>query len=348
MAQGAQRLGVASQKRLAGGVLLLDPYPAGEHAGDQPLVIAHERVLCGLTQLATDARLDAIRLGGHLAHKGIQIRVDDHESLGVLGAQPLGDHLVGHAVPLHMVAPVKEQDGVRVRALGVPGDLAIQLASDALGIGGQHVARRASHGVGKGAVTGMAKAKGGEHGAIGAFPEQRALVPGIDAPPDEGAHQPESSIDLRQLAVVAKHIAGKAGAGGLAAQRAGHLPSQPQVAHQRFTRDQELVRHGIPGPDDEPALAGALHDLLAALGAHLQVILQQDGLAVRLEGTFQLAGVPALQDAVHELDQAVTELLKGLVPLTVPVGAEHIMATAWSRHERYLLLWRMRHGSDRR
>ena len=94
------------------------------------------------------------------------------------------------------------------------------------------------------------------------------------------------------------------------------------VTHQRLAGNEKLVGQHVPGADDELAFTGEALDQAAALRPHLQVILQDDRLAVALEWAAQLIAFPAGDDAIQQANQPVAVVLEGLIPLSVPVGAE--------------------------
>ncbi len=154
----------------------------------------------------------------------------------------------------------------------------------------------------------------------------------VGATPNETAPDPKASQDLGHLAVVTKHVADEPRRQRLGSERAGNLPAQPQIAYQRLPRYSELVWQYVPWTDDELSQLDQVLNQLAALRSNFQIILQDDGLAIRLEGTLQTVLFPARYNTVQETHQAETEVLEGLVPLAVPMGAEDIMYAAFHDH----------------
>jgi len=150
---------------------------------------------------------------------------------------------------------------------------------------------------------------------------EQVLVDQVDPAPEEPAADAKTGQDLRHLAVVAEHIAQEAGVRRLATELARDVTTEGDVAHQRFTGDEKLVGQNVPGAYDELALPGKTLDLAAALRPHLQVVFQDDRLAVGLEGAAQFIALPAGDDAIQQANQPVAVVLEGLIPLTVPVGA---------------------------
>ncbi len=131
--------------------------------------------------------------------------------------------------------------------------------------------------------------------------------------------------NLRHLAVMSKNIADETGLRGAAAQMPDQAATHAQIAHQRFAGNQKLVRHDIPGAHDQPARFGQAFYFSPLFRPGLEIILNQNRLSVCLKGALQPAILPTLQQMIHQLHQTIAKILKTLVPLTVPVGAQYIM-----------------------
>ncbi len=175
----------------------------------------------------------------------------------------------------------------------------------------------------------MAEAIARQLGAVGPAPAHHALIDDVHSPPDEAAGHAETGEDLRHLAVVAEHVAHETGVRRLPAELARNVTAEGDIAHQRLAGDEELVGQHIPGADDELAFSGEALDLAAALRPHLQVVFQDDRLAVALEGAAQLIALPAGDDPIQQANQPVAVVLEGLIPLTVPVSAEDVVDATW-------------------
>ncbi len=163
-------------------------------------------------------------------------------------------------------------------------------------------------------------------------PEQlrfsRRIVAG--PPGKDGGVDPLPGEDPRQVGHMAervRHIAALHGA----AHAPGQLPAALQVAGQRLSAHQELVGLHIPGPGDQPARGHELAHAGLTLRAHLQVVIQQDALAVQGEAVLRVP-VKQAQHIIQRLHQPGAEALKGQVPLAVPVGGWDHMETV--RHLR--------------
>jgi hypothetical protein len=73
-----------------------------------------------------------------------------------------------------------------------------------------------------------------------------------------------------------------------------------------------------PAGRDEPA------HLIRSLGPHFEVVEDRDHLAVHRVGAFQRSFAETIENIIEHIDQAGAVNLKCLIPLTIPVGAEHI------------------------
>ena len=88
----------------------------------------------------------------------------------------------------------------------------------------------------------------------------------------------------------------------------------------RFGADQEHIGQDVPGSDqDAPALDVSAQDFFH-FRAHVQVIIQHDGLPVKHE-VFEV-GVfcKNIEQFIDQMDEFQPELLEGQVPFAIPVG----------------------------
>jgi len=129
--------------------------------------------------------------------------------------------------------------------------------------------------------------------------EQIALLAGLTtpAPPQHPIPDSELTREFRPGRRVAERV-GRVQHVQPPAQPLGVGGTEEEVADQRLPRGDELVREHVPRPDlESPRLDESL-DLRVAVGARLQVVLEEDGLAVEQE-----AAVPGI--GVESRDQIV-------------------------------------------
>ena len=91
----------------------------------------------------------------------------------------------------------------------------------------------------------------------------------------------------------------------------------------RFAADQEFVGQDVPGTDQDPAGLNLAREALAVVRADLQVVLEDDGLAVQMEGdvvsVFRTVALEDAEELVHGAHEAHPEVLEGEIPLAVPM-----------------------------
>ena len=163
---------------------------------------------------------------------------------------------------------------------------------------------------------------GEDRRAVGSLPAELRLDrlgrAGEPAPEDRRV-DPEAVQDLRHLREVAERVGDVADAHRLA-EAPADLPAEQHVADRRLAADEELVGQDVPGADlDAPRLDEAA-EVRLALGPDLEVILEDDGLAVEHEEPVVRIGVHQRDQPVDEPDQLPAELLERPVPLAVPVS----------------------------
>src|SRR5690606_8483238 len=130
--------------------------------------------------------------------------------------------------------------------------------------------------------------------------------------PDAGPRQ-----DLRHLCGVAEHVRQVADR-HRAAELGRALPADLEVAHDRLAGAQEFVEQDVPRPDGQLSGPYELHDAVPVLGPDLQVVV--DGGVLAIEGELERrVGFSACDDVVDHVGQPLTEHLKRLVPLTIPM-----------------------------
>ncbi len=140
-----------------------------------------------------------------------------------------------------------------------------------------------------------------------------------EAAPEEGGVDVEPAQDLGELGDVAEGVRDVALVQA-SAEVASHGAANQEVADQRFGTDQELVGQHVPGPDLEPPGPDMGDDCVTAIGADLQVVLQDDRLAVQHEAAEVGVGLEQPEHLVDQLDQRDPELLERDVPGPIPVG----------------------------
>ena len=116
--------------------------------------------------------------------------------------------------------------------------------------------------------------------------------------------------------------------------RAEHLRdamAAQEVADERLAAGQRLVRDDVPGADEQLALLHDALDVVEAVGAHLQVVLERDRVAVEHEVLVVGVAVEQVEQHVEEADEAHAERLVREVPLAVPVRVRDDHELALSR-----------------
>ena len=152
---------------------------------------------------------------------------------------------------------------------------------------------------------------GGLAGAIG-------VKKGV-APAKDHAVNAKAPQNLGQLGDVAKLVRQVAHRAGLAAELPAQAGTLQKVAHRGLAAGKVQVVLQIPGADDQAALLNVLFQLGTPARAHRQVVLQNHGLGVQMKNEFRIF-LHGFQAAVNQVHQLHAKLLKGQVPLPVPVG----------------------------
>ncbi len=305
---GGQRLGVAGQQVLALLVTLLDPHPRREDAGEDV------RALAG-AEFALEAR-EAPPVGGRVLGQLPAYRLDDHRVVAV-GEVGVVEQLVGGAQDVSEIflgVKVVEAVGNEDVAGGGQGlerpPQAAEEVAQPLRLGGQ--------------VSGDAVAEGQvQHQDLGAVrgpPQELALgrLAAHTAPEDDGVDA-EAAQDSRQMGDVSEGVRGVADHHHRA-ELCRRADADLEVAHRGLAADKKLVGEHVVGADEQAAGLNQPLDVGAAVRAHLQVVVQDDGLPVQDE--VPVLGVPVQQveELVQHAHQAHPERLEGLVPLAVPMG----------------------------
>ena len=107
-----------------------------------------------------------------------------------------------------------------------------------------------------------------------------------------------------------------------------------EVAHPGLAADEELVGEHVVGADEQTARLHQPLDVGATLRAHLQVVVQSDGLPVQDEVAVFRVAVQQVEELVQHAHQAYPEPLERPVPLAVPVrvGDDDEGALAYFSH----------------
>ncbi len=105
-----------------------------------------------------------------------------------------------------------------------------------------------------------------------------------------------------------------------ASQTSGVGGTGEQIADQRLTRWNELVRQHVPGPDLQSAGPHRRRRGFRLLRTNAEVVLDQDGLTVEEKRSKARLPTEPFQDVVERGDKAGQEFGAGEVPLPIPVG----------------------------
>ncbi len=156
--------------------------------------------------------------------------------------------------------------------------------------------------------------------AVGCDPPERgALDGGGHAAPHHGVVDPEEPEQLRHLGDVAEHVGQVPDPHG-AAEAAGALDAELEVAHEGLAGHQELVGQRVPGPEREPAGGDEPADRLLSPGPDRGVVVDDGELAVEEEVGEAEVGLEVGEQVVEQLHQPQPERLERQVPLPIPVG----------------------------
>ena len=124
--------------------------------------------------------------------------------------------------------------------------------------------------------------------------------------------------DLGHLRDVAEHV-GEVAHGHHAAELGGAQHAGLEVAHDGLARDHELVHEALPRTDRYASARDESRDGVGLFGPYLEVVVDDDGLAVEQEPRVREVAVEHRQELVEQTNQADTEHLERLVPLAIPV-----------------------------
>ena len=168
--------------------------------------------------------------------------------------------------------------------------------------------------------------------AVGGLPEQLALgkppvlhhrIVGkhvVHAPPEDGGVDAEAPKDLGRLGHVAEGI-------GKIAHRFGDSPHFPchskphqHIADVGLTPRQVFVLKHVPGTHANAPLADEGKKPLPHLGADGKIVLNDDHLPIQVIGGIGGISLHQLDEGVKKLHKAESMLLKGQIPLSVPMG----------------------------
>ena len=129
------------------------------------------------------------------------------------------------------------------------------------------------------------------------------------------AGQPE---DLGHLRDVAEHVGQVSHLHGAA--ELGRAPqAELEVADDRLARDHELVHEDHPRPHRQAAGGGQAAQRLGRLGPYLEVVVDDDGLAVEQETGVAQVALEEGEELVEQPDEPGPEHLERRVPLPVPM-----------------------------
>ncbi len=139
------------------------------------------------------------------------------------------------------------------------------------------------------------------------------------ATPENGVVEAEISQNLWHLSDMPKQIGQIADGHRRAELRRDSMPAL-EVPHQRLAADEKLVRHVVPRANQYPALGDESSQSRLVLGSQLEVVLEHDGLAVKVKVSIVGLRLHQVEQPIDETYEADAKLLKGEIPLPVPVG----------------------------
>ncbi len=144
-----------------------------------------------------------------------------------------------------------------------------------------------------------------------------------EPPGEEEGPKAELRQELRQLCGMTEGVRRVPRPRRLDAELPADAPAEQQVADERLSADEQLVGEHIPGANLESSGREQRAQALLALGAELEIILQDDRLPVQREGAKRLVALEHLEDPVDHRSEAQAEDLERHVPLAVPVGVRY-------------------------
>ena len=151
------------------------------------------------------------------------------------------------------------------------------------------------------------------------FPHELGRIQGlVGAAPEHATVDAEATQDRRHVGDLAEGVRDVADLHH-GPELPGHAMAAQQVPHERLTAGQRHVWDFVPGPDSEPTVLDDALDLGAAVRTDVQVVLDQDRVAVQQEVFVLGVAIEDLQQQVEEADEARAVALVRKVPLAVPV-----------------------------
>ena len=162
---------------------------------------------------------------------------------------------------------------------------------------------------------------------VGAAPAvQVALLAGLAAqpPPHDAAPDPELARQRRPRRRMAEGV-GRIQHVEPPAELVGVRGAQQQVANQRLAGGDQLVGEDVPGPHLQAPCFHQGLEIGLALGARVQVVGDEHGLAVEQEALVPRVGLEPLDQVVQRGQEARLKGGARQVPLAVPVGVRDEM-----------------------
>src|SRR5207245_428354 len=104
---------------------------------------------------------------------------------------------------------------------------------------------------------------------------------------------------------------------GLGVESSQHPATFEQIPDDGFSAGNELVGQHVPGAGLEAAVVEQLLELRFAFGAHVQIVLEHDTLAVEEEALALFWRI--VDQLIDERDESLAESLEREIPLAIPV-----------------------------
>jgi hypothetical protein len=128
--------------------------------------------------------------------------------------------------------------------------------------------------------------------------------------------------DLRHLRDVPEHV-GQIADLHRAAELGRAAQAELQIAHDRLAGHHELVHEDHPRSHRQATGGGEALESIRRLGPDLEVVVDDDGLAVEQEPGVAQVPLEEREQLVEQADEPGPEHLERRVPLAVPVGVRH-------------------------
>ena len=208
--EGAERLRPEAEFVFAGGVLLFQADTAGEHAGNEPLLVISDRIATGFAQLAGEKRPSDRAALERIFHVVVQVAVNDLYAVDREQFVRPGEERGRPRLNFHMIAAIEQEQRpfrgafrLTEREIDETGNRALEVEP---GIDIQGIAYRERIGT----IPILAEPVCRDRGAVRSLPSEEAVMLAlVRAAPEKSEGDAHLFENLRELPRMAEHIADK-------------------------------------------------------------------------------------------------------------------------------------------